>query len=268
METLHFTAEEQADFEKESKEVQFRSSLGFLNAHNGLRRGSFHLVLGTTGGGKSTLVRTLLRDFLFKKENDGLSVALWLSEETVRSYKQQLAKSMPSHDILLNAHAQSEQEIINVKELSLFEWLNTLQPDVLIFDNITTSELYEAKKPDEQIRFAKKLKAFTQKTNCATILIAHTSAEITDSVERLLTVNDIRGSKAISNLTEFAYILQRFEVGETFFPTIRIVKHRSQDLVHNLYLLNYDKRIRAFRDDTAIQFDKFKEVFSARNKLK
>jgi ABC-type proline/glycine betaine transport system ATPase subunit len=86
--TLYFTNDEQQQYDDKTKLVHAHSKLGFLNAHNGLRRGSLHLVLGTTGGGKSTLVRTVLRDIIFNADNQ-LSVGVWLSEETVEDYKRQ-----------------------------------------------------------------------------------------------------------------------------------------------------------------------------------
>lgn len=265
--TLHFTKEEQANYEADANQFHFESSMGFLNAHKGLRRGSFHLILGTTGGGKSTLIRTIIRDFLFKKENQNLNLSLWLSEETITDYKRQLSASIPSHDVLLNTQAMSELDA-EYSQMAFFEWLEFYKPDVFIFDNITTSRFYMDRRVDEQGAFARKLKAVVKKIDCAAILIAHTSAEVNDNIERFININDIRGSKSISNLTEFAYVLQRYEVGTSFYPTIRVVKHRSQDLVHGLYMLNYDKNLRAFTGDSPIQFEKLKEVFNARNKLK
>lgn len=266
--TLHFSEQEQADYEKELGEVHFHTSMGFLNAHNGLRRGSMHLILGTTGGGKSTLIRTLIRDFLFKKENQGLTLALWLSEEEVKDYRAQVAFGVPSHDVLLNANAFSELDGDRITEMRFIEWCHFYKPDVLIIDNVTTSAFYMDKKATEQAVWAKKLKKLAKELNCAMIIVAHTDADVHDGIERLININDIRGSKSICNLVEFAYILQRFELGTTFFPTIRTVKHRSQELVHGLYQLHYDKKIRAFKGDSAIQFEKFKEIFNERNKLK
>lgn len=264
--TLHFTSDEQQQLEKEQREVHFPSSLGFLNAHNGLRRGSFHIILGTTGGGKSTLVRTLIRDIVFCKEKE-FHVALWLSEEEVKDYRTQVAYGVPSHDRLLNTSALSELELSDSSEMYLFEWLDMIKPDVFIFDNITTSKFYNDKNASDQGKFVTKLKNIAKKLNIAMVVVAHTDAKAHDAMGRLINLNDIRGSKSISNLCEFAYILQRFEVGEMFFPTIRIVKHRSQDLIHNLYFLEYDKRIRAFTGDKHLDFKKFKEMFNARNKL-
>lgn len=264
--TLHFTKEEQAELDRTQKEIYFKSKLGFLNAHNGFRRGAIHLILGTTGGGKSTLVRTLLMDLLFEPEIQH-HVSIWLSEEDVKDYKAQLAQGLPSHDRLLNSHAKSELDYQFKNEMELFEWLEMIKPDVFIFDNVTTSCFYNDRQVKEQGEFVTKLKNITKKLNMATVLIAHTDAKVTDSMGRLININDVRGSKTIANISEFAYILQRFEINESFFPTIRIVKHRSQELVHNLYYLDYDKRLRLFKGDKHLEFNKFKEAFNARNKL-
>jgi ABC-type iron transport system FetAB ATPase subunit len=264
--SLHFTEKEQEQYEAELKEIHFHSKLGFLNAHNGLRRGSMHLVLGTTGGGKSTLVRTLLRDLIFNPSND-IQVGVWLSEETVKDYKRQVAYGMPSHDRLLSTACHSELETTLDKKLTFFEWIDFYKPDVLLMDNITTSAMYNDKSAAEQGAFISKLKEITTKNNMATVLIAHTDAKATDSMGRLINLNDVRGSKSISNLVEFAYILQRFEINDGFYPTIRVVKHRSQELMHGLYYLQYDQRLRSFKGDLAIDFKKFKEMYGQRNRL-
>lgn len=267
--TLYFTPEDQEKYEADLRETHFASTLGFLNAHNGFRRGNLHLCLGTTGGGKSTLVRTIIRDFLFNKANTKFNLGLALSEETVLEYKRQVSYGVPSHNVLLNTIAVSElEQPVNWNKKHFFDWLRTYLPDLMIYDNITTSKWYMDMPVKEQARFAVELKSITKEINCAMVLIAHTDANITDGIDRLIHINDIRGSKSICNLVEFAYILQRFEIGDKFYPTIRTVKHRSQDLVHGLYSLDYDKRTRSFTSDHALNFEKFKEVFSERNRLK
>lgn len=266
--TLYFTPEEQILYEAELRQIHFASSLGFLNAHNGFRRGSLHMVMGTTGGGKSTLVRTLIRDFLFKKDNSTFTLALALSEETVKDYRKQISYGVPSHDVLMNTVATSELENPQWSKKLFLDWVRTYSPDLLIIDNITTSKFYMDMQAKDQAKFAVELKSLTNEMNCATLIVAHTDALITDGIERLIHINDIRGSKGICNIVEFAYILQRFEIGTKFYPTIRTVKHRSQELIHNLYALQYDQKIRAFTGDTPLDFEKFKGIFSERNRLK
>lgn len=265
--TLYFTKEEVAEYEKSQKEVHFNSKFGFSNAHNGYRRGSMHLIIGTTGGGKSTLTRAITRDVICNN-GDNAHLGLWLSEETVTDYKKQLAQGMPPMERLLKTDAQSELEFQEgFSEMRFFEWLEFTKPDIVIFDNITTSKFYMDKKPDAQAAFATKIKNITKRLNFAMVIIAHTDGNVSDSQRGLININQIRGAKTICNLVEFAYILQRFEVGSSFFPTLRVVKSRSQELLHSLYLLKYDSRLRSYVSDTAIDFKKFKEVYGQRNRL-
>lgn len=264
--TLHFTDKEQADFEASLKEIHFHSNLGFVNSTNGFRRGSMHLFIAGTGGGKSTLTRSLIRDLLFHKLNNPI-ISIWLSEETIQEYRTMFALGVPSADRLLNTNAYSEQEKQNTSEMHFFEWIEMINPDVLIFDNITTSKLYEGKRPADQATFAQKLKNIIKKINCTGIIIAHADSQQTNQKGGLLDVNNIRGGKGIVNLTEFAYLVQTFSTSKAKYSTLRIAKSRSQEIVHDTYLLNFDPRTRSYTNDTAIPFEKFKEVYNERNKL-
>lgn len=264
--TLHFTPEEQLVYEKSIKEKHFSSRFGFVNSTNGFRRGCMHLLIAGTGGGKSTLTRSLIRDVIFNKENN-CTVGLWLSEETVLEYKTLFSLNAVSHEKLLNTIAHSEQDDKNCSELKFFEWLNFHGFDFLIFDNITTSQFYMDKRPDAQARFASKLKEALKVNNTAGIIVAHADSQQSNQKGGLLDINNIRGSKSICNLAEFAYIVQTFSTPLARVTTVRIAKSRSQEVIHDLYFLNYDKITKSYLTDTPIEFKKFKEVFDARNKL-
>lgn len=266
MEPLHFTKEEQIELVRKNNETHFSSKFGFLNSHNGLRRGCLHLMLGTTGGGKSTVVRSILRDFIFNKDNETRSASIWLSEETVNNFKTEMSKSVPSHDALYRVTVSSELEK-HEKGFSFSGLQRTLVPDLIIFDNITTSKFYASKKPSEQITFATKLKELAIELNCAVILIAHTGAMVSDNMNRLIDPNDIRGTKDVVNLAEVLYILQRFHIGDIYFPTIRIEKARGQEVVSKFYRLNYEKTLFSYISDEPISFEKFKEAYGKRNRL-
>lgn len=272
METLHFDEAYRDESLHNSHQVHFNTKLSFLNAHNGLRRGSIHTVLGTAGGGKSTLIRTILRDFIFNKQNQGLTVSVWLSEETCKEYKIQLMHGMPASEELKRGVMISEEEYLDESLDFFIRKQELICPDIIIYDNLTTSRFYDSADTKEQNSVFRKIKTMTKKINCATIVVCHTGAEVSDSMDRLINMNDVRGSKSIINGSEFVYILQRFEISETgenrFFPTIRITKHRGQELVHNMYFLQYMKELRAFVSDSAIQFEKFKEAYGLRKKLK
>lgn len=264
--TLHFTKEEQEAFEASLREKHFASKLGFVNSTNGFRRGNMHLFIAGTGGGKSTLVRTLIRDLLFNPENNP-AISIWLSEESIEEYKALFAAGVPSHDRLLNTNAFSEQDNQQISEMMFFEWIDMHTPDVLIFDNITTSKFYEGKRPDDQARFSAKLKNAIKKANCAGIVIAHADSQQTNQRGGMLDLNNIRGAKTIVNLTEFAYLVQTFRTENALYSTLRIAKSRSQEIIHDCYLLNYDKSTRSYITDAAVPFKKLKEVYDLRNKL-
>lgn len=264
--TLYYTAEEEREYLKEQRQTHFHSGFGFLNSHNGFRRGAIHLIIGNTSGGKSTLVRALVRDIIFHPKNDA-QLGLWLSEESINDYKLMLSKGMPSSEKLLKTEVFSEIDEQCAIEDTLFKWLDMVRPDVLIYDNITTSRFYLDKRPEAQANFVLKLKEVTKRLSMATILVAHTDGTVNQSMKGLIEINMVRGSKQVANMAEFAYILQRFQIKQEFFATIRTVKHRSQDLIHDLYLLQYNKMFSTYTNDKPLEFEAFKEAYEQRNKL-
>lgn len=264
--TLYYTDKEQADYGAALKQVHFPSKLGFANSTNGFRRGNMHLFIAGTGGGKTTLTRTLIRDLLFQPGPAPI-VCVWLSEESLGEYKALLSMGLPSDDRLLNTNAFSEQDKADASELLFFEWVEMHAPDVLIFDNITTSKFYSDKRPHEQAAFASKLKSVIKKTNCAGLIVAHADAQQTQQKGGLLDINNIRGSKAICNLTEFGYLFQTFRTPKATYSILRIAKSRSQNVIHDTYLLNFNPLTMSYLTDTAIPFEKFKEVYNERNRL-
>lgn len=264
--TLHFTDQESTEFRERNKEIHVHTHLSFLKEHNGLRKGNLHAILGTTGGGKSTLIRSITRDIIFNKENT-LRIGFWLSEETVEEYKNQLSYSMPSTEKMLLTTAFSEIEN-NIDQEFFFTWIKANSLDVLIFDNITTSKFYMDQSIPKQSEFASNIKKITKEMNIATILVAHTEAKFLDNGDRMITANDIRGCKSISNLCEFFYGMQRFEIDGSFYSTIRILKHRGQPITDNTFHLIYNKETRSFIRDNPIPFKTFKEAYDKRSNLR
>ena len=264
--TLFYTPEEAKTFEASLREVHFHSKFGWINSHNGFRRGNMHLLIAGTGAGKSTLTRAIVSDIVLNKENN-CTIAVWLSEETVDEYKALFSLSKTSNEKLLCTEANSELEITELSELFFFEWLDFVRPDILIYDNITTSGFYVDKTPSEQAKFATKLKKKLKELKCAGIIIAHGDSRQTDQKGGLLDINHIRGSKTICNLAEFAYAFQTFSSENSKCTSLRIVKSRSQGVIHSTYLLKFDQTTRSYISDVAIPFSEFKEAYDARNKL-
>jgi RecA-family ATPase len=251
--------------EIETKEVTFDSCYSFLQEHNGWRKGKMHLVLGISGGGKSTLVRSLLVDLFVHGMILG-NALVWLSEESEEDLENQVAKvnSRIGSNTLTTI---SELSVENLSEAYFEETLLSDKPDIFFMDNLTTSQLYEGRSIRDQLLFVKKLKTMCIKLNIPFVLIAHTGAEITENCNRLINMNDIRGAKNIVNLVEYLYLLQRFTLETDFFPTIRIAKSRGHLISNDIHKLVFNPENITYSKSFRIPFEEFKEAFKQRRTL-
>lgn len=269
MRTADITKTELRIVTEKSDKIHFNTSLGVLLSHNGFRPGSVHTFIGISSGGKSTLVRSLIIDVL-KNLNALKKVFLWLSEESYLDFVKELGRSGYSDkEKLKNLHVQSELDLGEMPAGQMFNLFseNCKDKDFIFLDNLTTSEFYEPLRPQEQGKVAKKLKAIAERLQVPMVLICHTSGAVTENIPRLIDQNDVRGGKGIVNISQFFYVLQRFNIGETIFPTIRITKHRGQNTPHKLFYLKYNTEKRAYDGDRQISFMEFKKVFKQRNLL-
>lgn len=249
----------------ESHECHFRSAFNFLKAHNGIRKNKLHLLIAPTHSGKSTVARSIIRDIIFN--NRDKKVLLWLTEETKKEFMIEFSETVPVCDRLNNLTLVSEMQFSDINENncreSFEEIVDQYSFDILIVDNITTSVMYMDKTISTQSEVAQWYKSLTKKF--AVFLIAHTNTN--NYNDRLLDETDIRGSKTITNISEFLYILQPISVGDVLRQFILIKKHRGQIVENKFYSLNYNKHIKAIESDNIANFEKLKEVFKLRNKL-
>lgn len=269
VETAFFDKNEQDKLVKENEKMHFQSNFAFLNSHNGLRRGKMHLFIAPTGVGKSTFVRSLVRDIVFK--NKDAKVFLWVTEESKEDVKSQLAYCMPSSKQLENIVIFSELNNRSMTCDNVKEFIEHISAnmgfDVLICDNITTSKCYREKKLSDQSSMIDWFKNICGKFNHAQFLIAHTGSEVRENQTRLIDENDVRGSKYISNTVEFLYILQPVWVNQNIHQFLKVKKHRGQDLLHSLYYLVYNKEMKSFTKDVSKNYQDFVDIFKMRNKL-
>jgi hypothetical protein len=268
IDSAFFTETEQKQYKEKADAFDLKSKLTFLQEQRGVRKGKLHTFISPTGVGKSTFVRTLIRDIIFNNKNS--RVLLWLTEETVEEFRKELSKGIPSHMRLMDVDVVSEQDNLNVtpvdfaKEVAdICEWD---KPDVLIIDNITTSSLYRDSKLKNQSDVATWLKGLT-KYGCAVFVIAHTGAEVNENFNKLIDENHIRGAKSITLISEFFYIMQPFYINNSLFQFLRIKKARGAEVEERLFKLNYNKHLAAFENDTKVSFDDFLQLYKLRNRL-
>ena len=257
---------------KESLKTQFTTDLTFLGEHNGWRRGNVHVLLGASSGGKSTLLRTCLIDAL-SSNNGSLKVGVVLSEESKLDFLTELNFCGAITPLLKRLLVFSEQD--NPGEIKTqrdwFKHTKTMveagEIDILFFDNLTTSITYEAMTVKEQSNMAIALKRFASAMGIPVVIFAHTSAEISETYGRIINMNNIRGCKTIVNLSQFFYIMQSFYTNDARYNTLKITKHRGQEVKDNLFQLIYEPKARVFKESIRLKFDSLKEIFKERNVL-
>ncbi|MEE8298424.1 MAG: AAA family ATPase [Thermodesulfobacteriota bacterium] len=275
--TGRMTKGERTAIREQADRCIWNSRFEFLTAHNGHRPGKIHVYLATPGGGKSTLGRSLILDAinsLIESKEPG-NILLWLSEESREDFLVELDRSGFDNKHLDRLLIFSEfDESDDLKSSSqvltrLWEICNDEDNNIVLtfLDNITTSATYMDQKPSIQSQVANALKRMASKLDIPLIIFAHTGAEINDNINRLINMNDIRGGKAIVNLAEFFYIMQRFILDQYIYPTLRITKHRGQDVDHGLYRIEYDREHRVYKQGFKLDFKAFKEAYNQRNTL-
>jgi energy-coupling factor transporter ATP-binding protein EcfA2 len=254
----------------EANNQRFFSAHGLLNEHNGWRDSKLHLFIGPTGAGKSTLTRSLLLDCLVGTNNKFIA-GLWLSEETTSEFITEINHvKIPDHigdRVVVESEQEMEFKTCNNWLLSLKSFIEKNNLDILFLDNITTSIFYNDADSKEQARIARALKKLAQIMDIPIVILAHTSAEITETYPRMINLENIRGSKNLTNMVEFAYIIQPFFHHGEKHVFIRIAKHRGQDVQNRIFKFYYYCNQKIYGKSEPKPFDQFKELFNKREKL-
>ena len=264
------TEDEMSELKKNNEKVFFRSSYDFLKIHKGLRPGLTHLVIGMPSGGKSTLRDSLIFDFL--NHNPGKNVLLWLSEEAANSFKMKVANNKEFNGMMDRVFIYSERDNKNIGGNNqvlidrIAEGVMKSNASLFILDNITTSELYKGGY-EQQDYTADQLKGIFEGTQCPLVIFAHTSSNIKQGHSAIIDMTDIRGSRGLVNIAEYMYILQSFVLDKNMFTTVRLAKHRDQNVSEKMYALNYNQEKRFYDVDVKIDFEHFKKLYKKQNKF-
>ena len=262
------------------KRRDLSTSFGFLRAHNGLRKGKLHVLLSRTGGGKSTLGRSILFDAL--DNNPDLIVFIYLSEEQEKDFLDALAETNYDNQEGLNrirVYSEKDNGGLTVEELHTR--IEYEEAGLFILDNITTWDNYENEHVSTQGLMVKQISKAAGQLNIPFFILSHTRAEVTKGLNRVIDVADVRGSKQLSNYAEFFYILQSFERDQSdsevghfssqrkrfTHSCLQIEKCRTEKLEHPLWLLVFNDNKRIYDSDVDINYEAFKRFFTERNKL-
>jgi len=248
----------------EQGEIYYSTKFNFIYQHNGLRPNKMHLFIAPTHIGKSTLTHALINDLIEK--NSEMKILLYLTEETVADFESAIAGFVDNFDeinkrvtVMVEDKTKSDDEIKESIETVIMHD----DFDLFVIDNLTTSSLYMDRKVDVQSKAAIWLKGLLEDTTL--YIIAHTNGN-NYNVE-LLDETHIRGSKTITNITEFLYVMQPVRINDSLHQFIRIIKHRGQSPKNKFFKLLYNDLKRTITHDRATDFEHLKDVFKQRNKL-
>lgn len=234
------------------KKVFFDSQFNFLKANNGFRPGNLHVILGSSGVGKSTLTRSLIGEASLH----GKTLVI-LSEEKATSYVHAL-KQLPNSrlngpncrflsQIKYKATSSVDKDEAFLKEL-IEEEIALENVDIIFYDNLTTSSVYERLTPDRQFLFCTWLKGLAIERDIPIVIIAHSNIKTNYQNSSFVKENDIRGTKGLSNLAEYFYAINKRERGGEIYCFIEVLKSRDYNN-RGYYLLKYEKEQRIFSKD-------------------
>ena len=252
-----------ANIYKQNK-VHWFSKFNFINQHNGIRPNKMHLFIAPTHVGKSTLTHSLIIDLIVK--NPTAKILLYLTEENANDFEVAISNFAENYEAISNqVTVMVEDKFKSDDEIKEYIETATMHDDfdLLFIDNITTSKLYMDKKTSTQSTIAIWLKSLLEDTTL--FIVAHTNGNNYNT--ELLDETHIRGSKTITNITEFLYVMQPVRINDNLYQFVRVIKHRGQSPENKFFRLHYNKNKRCIDCDVPVSFDDFKDKFKLRNKL-
>lgn len=250
----------------------FPSKFNFLNSHKGIRPGCISTLVGTSGSGKSTLAREIIID----SAKTDKECFVWLSEESTIAYSMLIHELCPYKEIKDRITIESEMDVPAdvFRSVEYFmryfkEQILDSNAEIVFIDNLTTSFMYSDRiRIDGQNKVATELRAIAEEYDIPIFIIAHTQKGIHDNGNHLISVDNIRGSAALSMTSAYAYALQSFKnEGGKQTSFIQVNKSRyHKGCANRFYGLKYD--LGHYIGDIELKFEAVNEFFKLRNRLK
>lgn len=241
----------------------FHSRYAFLMAHNGLRPNCLHGLMGSTGSGKSTLTKCIITEAASQAR-----ILVWISEENVVEYQElinNLDKSVLDNILFVEEkEIESQYKEDQDKFFEYFEQcVDSADCEFVFIDNITTSAFYNSrfgfygqqKTSEFMINFVKR--------KCSILYVSHTDSTVTDNYGKVVTPENIRGSKELALVTEYMYIIQKFTTEDKQFNVLRVAKYRHHEAAAGWYGLRYEKK--AYIGDNKVPFAVINKIFKMRD---
>tara|TARA_R110000803_G_scaffold162194_1_gene225826 strand:+ start:28327 stop:29238 length:912 start_codon:yes stop_codon:yes gene_type:complete len=258
-------SEQEIDFHRVQNERIFtKSRYKFLMGHNGIRPASLSGLMGTTGCGKTSLVKCIMTETATQHK-----ILIWLSEESVKEYQDLIGYL--DKDALKNITFVEEGDIpeeIMRSQSDFLEYFTQMgetgEYGTIFIDNVTTSAFYNSRYGIAgQNRSAEFLRNYPKKTGTHIFYIAHTRSEVTDNYGRVVAPEDIRGSKELPMTTAFFYIIQKFTTNEKQYNFLRVAKYRGYEKAAGWFALIYERK--SYTKDNSVPFTVVNKIFRNRD---
>lgn len=258
----------------EEKERQyFFSTFEHLNVHHGFRKGCYSIVMGSTGSGKSSLMKM----YALNASSTPSNVLLWLSEEAKAKYAMSMIKycDVTGTDISRikffeesKVPQKYKKNMDNFHEY--FKYIVRLTgAEIVLVDNITSSRFYGPQTSlNEQGKTVQFFKDFSKEYNIALVAAMHTASNVSDNMGRLFTTEDVRGNRSISIEASYFYALQKFTKDSDIYTFVRNLKHRDHDEAQGMFILKYDKDYSLYTGDRKVNFAEIKSLFESSDRLR
>jgi hypothetical protein len=250
------------------KEEWWHSRFTFLSQLRGLRLGCTHGLHGTTGSGKSSLLKDILSDCLKAEECFLIS-----TEENIKRVVADLKLIDATTPIqhLKYYHKDDTPEEVRGNYKELWRWYMELILSsgcrAIFWDNPSTSDFYSVGMSlAGQEYLWEQLQKLVRQHNLMLFYTIHTAPSVHDGIGRLIEGEEVRGSKQSFQQADYWFILQRFQIGNKFYPFVRVRKHRFHRFVDQFYfhMVYQDGH---FTKDKAVDFQDISDAFLQRNVL-
>lgn len=248
--------------------------LKFIDDHFGPRPGCLHSLLGSIGRGKSTLVQGLVLEW-----GKNAAMLLYLSEEGVDRVEAKLFEKNPEAGYLTTKlHVVHETDVLKQVDannyrgfLSLLRSkLDASKAEILIIDNITTSQFYEGKF-NNVMGLLSGLREIATDFNIPIFLVCHTKKGVNETSRGLIMPDDVRGSATLPMTCDYFYTFSRYRFTTEFGATrdsafVVVNKCRDHDTQDTVYRLEYEAHRKRYVSDSAVSFKVLKEVQKLRDR--
>lgn len=267
--------EELAEIDAAISEARFPSSLGFLKATNGIRPGEFSVIVGQRGNGKSALCKTIATECATKL----IKCYVVLSEEKSSVYKSTISTAIEK---MCNGSGTHTRFLETLYFDSILDWspgektmdfffshleeqINELQPEIVLFDNFTTSFL-GGLHVSAQGTAIDHFRTLASAYNIGMVGAFHTTKG-TDIYSKLIDGEDVRGNSSSTNAGAYNYILTTFFRGDKPRAFVFIDKARYHSLANKTYWeLFYDTEFGLYLKDQKIDYNTIMGVLDEINK--